>query len=44
LFRRTPILVDSWVSDLGADEVTLAHEVYDAAADDEYDPRGMSSR
>ncbi len=29
-FRRTPVLVDSWVTDAGADEVALAHEVYDA--------------
>jgi acyl-CoA thioester hydrolase len=35
VFRRTPILVDSWVTDLGADEVTLAHEVYDGPADGE---------
>jgi acyl-CoA thioester hydrolase len=34
-FRRTPVLVDTWVTDLGADEVTLAHEVYDAPADGE---------
>ncbi len=34
-FRRAPVLVDSWVTDLGDDEVTLAHEVYDAPADDE---------
>jgi acyl-CoA thioester hydrolase len=34
-FRRTPILVDTWVTDPGADEVTLAHEVYDGPADGE---------
>ena len=33
VFRRTPVLVDSWVTDVGADEVALAHEVYDAPAD-----------
>ena len=33
VFRRTPVLVDSWVTDIGADEVTLAHEVYDEPAD-----------
>jgi acyl-CoA thioester hydrolase len=32
-FRRTPVLVDSWVTDVSADEVALAHEVYDAPAD-----------
>jgi len=32
-FRRAPILVDSWVTDLGDGEVTLAHEVYDVPAD-----------
>jgi acyl-CoA thioester hydrolase len=33
VFRRTPVLVDSWVTDVGADEVALAHEVYDAPVD-----------
>ena len=33
VFRRTPVLVDSWVTDVGTDEVTLAHEVYDEPAD-----------
>ncbi len=31
-FRRTPILVDTWVTDVGPDGVTLAHEVYDDPA------------
>jgi len=33
VFRRTPVLVDSWVTDVGDDQVALAHEVYDAPAD-----------
>jgi acyl-CoA thioester hydrolase len=33
VFRRTPVLVDSWVTDVGAEEYALAHEVYDAPAD-----------
>jgi acyl-CoA thioester hydrolase len=30
VFRRRPVLVDSWFTDAGEDSVTLAHEVYDA--------------
>jgi acyl-CoA thioester hydrolase len=30
VFHRRPVLVDTWVTDLGDDEVALAHEVYDA--------------
>lgn len=30
VFRRRPVLVDSWVTDLGEDRLALAHEVYDA--------------
>ena len=30
MFRRRPVLVDSWVTDVGTDRVALAHEVYDA--------------
>ena len=33
VLRRTPVLVDSWVTDVGADDLKLAHEVYDAPAD-----------
>jgi acyl-CoA thioester hydrolase len=33
VFRRTPVLVDSWVTDIGPAELVLAHEVYDAPAD-----------
>jgi acyl-CoA thioester hydrolase len=33
VFRRTPVLVDSWVTGVSDDEVALAHEVYDAPAD-----------
>lgn len=29
VFRRRPVLVDTWVTDLEEGEVTLAHEVYD---------------
>jgi acyl-CoA thioester hydrolase len=32
VFSRTPVLVDSWVTDANAEEVALAHEVYDAPA------------
>jgi acyl-CoA thioester hydrolase len=37
VFRRRPVLVDTWVTDLGEDSLALAHEVYDPpdAADDE---------
>lgn len=35
VFRREPVLVDTWITDIGDDEVALAHEVYDAPADDE---------
>ncbi len=31
VFRRQPVLVDTWVTDIADDEVTLAHEVYDDA-------------
>jgi acyl-CoA thioester hydrolase len=37
VFRRTPVLVDSWVTDVGADGVALAHEVYDAPTDGDSD-------
>jgi acyl-CoA thioester hydrolase len=30
VFRRRPVLVDSWVTELGEDNLALAHEVYDA--------------
>jgi acyl-CoA thioester hydrolase len=40
VFRREPILVDTWVTDVGDDEVALAHEVYSAP---DPDPRGTSS-
>ena len=30
VFHRHPVLVDSWVTDLGEDTLGLAHEVYDA--------------
>ncbi len=33
VFHREPVLVDTWVTDLDDDQVTLAHEVYDAPAD-----------
>ena len=35
VFRRHPVLVDTWVTDIADDEVTLAHEVYDEPADEE---------
>ncbi len=34
VFRRRPVLVDTWVTDLDDDGVTLAHEVYDAPVDE----------
>ena len=34
VFRRRPVLVDTWVTDVSDDEVVLAHEVYDAPADE----------
>ena len=34
VFRRRPVLVDTWVTDPGGDRVCLAHEVYDVPADD----------
>jgi acyl-CoA thioester hydrolase len=37
VFRRTPVLVDSWVTETGAEEYVLAHEVYDAPADEEHE-------
>ncbi len=33
VFRRTPVLVDTWVTEVGGDEVALASEVYDAPTD-----------
>ena len=30
VFRRRPVLVDSWVTDVGEQTLSLAHEVYDA--------------
>jgi acyl-CoA thioester hydrolase len=35
VFRRRPVLVDSWVTDLADDHVTLAHEVYDVPDSDD---------
>jgi acyl-CoA thioester hydrolase len=35
VFHREPVLVDTWVTDIGDDEVALAHEVYDEAAGEE---------
>jgi acyl-CoA thioester hydrolase len=32
VFRREPVLVDTWVTDVSSDGVTLAQEVYDAPA------------
>lgn len=32
VFHREPVLVDTWVTHIGDDEVALAHEVYDAPA------------
>jgi acyl-CoA thioester hydrolase len=34
VFHREPVLVDTWVTDLGDDQLALAHEVYDAPTDD----------
>ena len=34
VFHRQPVRVDTWVTAIGDDEVALAHEVYDAPADD----------
>ncbi|MET0998314.1 MAG: thioesterase family protein [Marmoricola sp.] len=34
VFRREPVLVDTWVTDIGDDSMTLAHEVYDEPADE----------
>jgi acyl-CoA thioester hydrolase len=31
LFRRRPVLVDSWVTDVGDETLALAHEIYDAS-------------
>lgn len=33
VFRRAPVLVDTWVTAVGRDELTLASEVYDRPAD-----------
>ena len=33
VFRRSPVLVDTWVTDEGDGRVALAHEVYDEPAD-----------
>jgi acyl-CoA thioester hydrolase len=33
VFRRRPVLVDTWVTQMADDQLTLAHEVYDAPAD-----------
>ncbi len=38
VFRRTPVLVDTWVTDVTARQVTLAHEVYDATAGPDASP------
>ncbi len=32
VFHRRPVLVDTWVTEIGEDRMALAHEVYDAAA------------
>lgn len=34
VFRRRPVLVDTWATEVADDALTLAHEVYDAPADD----------
>ncbi len=33
VFRRQPVLVDTWVTEVGEDSVTLAHEIYDPPAE-----------
>ncbi|MEO7352224.1 MAG: acyl-CoA thioesterase [Marmoricola sp.] len=33
VFHREPVLVDTWVTGIGDDELALAHEVYGAPAD-----------
>ena len=33
VFHRAPVLVDTWLTDIDEDRVSLAHEVYDAAKD-----------
>lgn len=33
VFRRAPVLVDTWVTDVGDDTMTLTHEVYDEPTD-----------
>jgi acyl-CoA thioester hydrolase len=35
VFRREPVLVDTWVTDIADDVVALAHEVYDEPGDGE---------
>lgn len=37
VFRREPVLVDTWVTEVHEDRLTLASEVYDARADDSTD-------
>ena len=37
VFRRRPVLVDSWVTEVGDGSLTLAHEVYDAPTAPEED-------
>ena len=32
VFRREPVLVDTWVTDIGDGEITFNHEVYDASS------------
>jgi acyl-CoA thioester hydrolase len=38
-FRKRPVLVDSWITDIRAASFTMAYEVYDAAASDDGDRR-----
>ena len=33
VFHRHPVLVDTWVTDVGSNDLTLAHEVYDGGED-----------
>ncbi len=37
VFRAAPVLVDTWVADVGSGEVTLAQEVYDGPTADQPD-------
>ncbi len=42
VFRRRPVLVDSWVVSVADDSLTVGHEVYDAP-DDPGDPEGSGA-